>query len=82
MSRKVMNEFLKELESLEEKYGLYISGYGCCGSPVIKNEEGNTIADELEFEDGEYTVSLFLKYFGEAEISNKNPQELPEILRD
>ena len=31
--------FVKELTKLSEKYGYYICGCGCCGSPYLLDEE-------------------------------------------
>lgn len=32
-------KFLKELTSLSEKYGVYIGGCGCCGSPYVYSDQ-------------------------------------------
>lgn len=42
-----LEEFLKELTELSNKYKIYIGGCGCCGSPHLNS------GDEAE---GEYTV--------------------------
>lgn len=32
-------EFLEELTALTKKYGIYIDGCGCCGSPYLTEGE-------------------------------------------
>ena len=34
-----LSEFLKELSSLTDEYGLVIRGCGCCGSPYVQSLE-------------------------------------------
>ena len=42
MENKIF-EFKKELTILSNKYKLYIDGCGCCGSPYIRNENGEKV---------------------------------------
>ena len=55
---KRLEDFLKELTELSKKYGLYIGGCGCCGSPWIRDTKGWLDTDSLSFNDekGCYTV--------------------------
>lgn len=47
MSR--LEEFLKELSELTQKYELEIGGCGCCGSPWIENTQ-SYVADNLYYD--------------------------------
>ena len=47
-----MEEFLKELSELSKKHGLYIEGCGCCGSPIIVDDD-STLATNLYYDSGE-----------------------------
>lgn len=52
-----LTSFLEELDKLSEKYGLYIGGCGCCGSPYIFDDRAKDyIADNL-------SVSTSNKYY-------------------
>jgi hypothetical protein len=44
-----LEEFLNELSELTKKYGLYIYGCGCCGSPRIENEDDKVLLSCLQF---------------------------------
>ena len=45
-----LEEFLKELTELTKKYGLYIDGCSCCGSPNIFNMEDEKIGRDLYYD--------------------------------
>jgi hypothetical protein len=45
-----LQKFLYELSLLSNKYGFYICGCGCCGSPSLDDIEGNTVGECLEFD--------------------------------
>jgi hypothetical protein len=50
--------FLKELSQLTNKYGIYINGCGCCGSPYLTDEEPEFEGDgelKWDIEKREYT---------------------------
>lgn len=56
-----LNRFLEELSVLTKKYGIKISGCGCCGSPYLVDlNEGIIINTDLCYDDfGEvYTVDV------------------------
>ena len=42
-----LEHFMEELLLLCEKYGYYIGGCGCCGSPWITDDKNNTIGEYL-----------------------------------
>ena len=44
-----LEEFLKELAQLTQKYGLAIKGCGCCGSPWIDDFKGEIDAEDLGY---------------------------------
>lgn len=48
--------FLNELNELSKKYGLFIGGCGCCGSPFVVDEKGEEAFEELgwNYEKQEY----------------------------
>ena len=47
-----LNQFLKELSILTQKYGIEIGGCGCCGSPWLwDNNAGKESAANLEYDD-------------------------------
>ena len=52
--------FLEELTIISAKYGIYIDGCGCCGSPYLvgETESDNRKEKELYFIDGKYAVDL------------------------
>lgn len=41
--------FVKELTELSKKYGVYISGCGCCDSPYLTNEKQWCTEGELQW---------------------------------
>jgi hypothetical protein len=50
--------FLKELSQLTNKYGIYINGCGCCGSPYLTDKEPEFEGDgelKWDIEKKEYT---------------------------
>ena len=53
-----VKEFLKELTELSKKYGIFIGGCGCCGSPFLYADEGGINYKDLDFQEKEnrYTV--------------------------
>jgi hypothetical protein len=42
-----LENFLKELSELTNKYGFEIAGCGCCGSPWVSDLKSNTSWDDL-----------------------------------
>ena len=46
-----LEEFLKELGELSDKYKLYIGGCGCCGSPFIYTDDGDYVLNDIDFDD-------------------------------
>lgn len=58
MDEKKLNKFLKELSELSQKYGIYISGCGCCGSPFLEELDENEVAKYFDNDD-----SRELKWF-------------------
>ena len=46
---KDIAKFLSELTNLSLKYELYICGCGCCGSPYIRDFDGDVIVEDLKF---------------------------------
>lgn len=44
------DEFLVELSKLSKKYGIYVGGCGCCGSPFLENERGTPVAINVMFD--------------------------------
>ena len=55
--------FLNELTGLSQKYGLYIKGCGCCGSPWILDEECQKTYDDLTYMDDKYMIPDLDHYF-------------------
>lgn len=55
--------FLHELTGLSQKYGLYIKGCGCCGSPWILDEKGQKTYDDLTYQDDRYIIPDLDDYF-------------------
>lgn len=54
-ARKV-KEFAEALENLSERYGLWIGGCGCSGSPFVYDVNNKVVATNLSESGGEYTV--------------------------
>ena len=57
-NKEKLDKFLEELSELSNKYGLAISGCGCCGSPWIEEIDGETIADYLELKNNKYECDI------------------------
>lgn len=55
-----LKAFLKELSELSVKFGIEISGCGCCGSPFLAEieDQGNIIAENLGFGSDWYTATI------------------------
>lgn len=45
-----LEAFLRELSRLSRKYGVFIRGCGCCGSPEAYDEENGVGVYELTFD--------------------------------
>jgi hypothetical protein len=43
--------FLQELTELSKKYNIYIGGCGCCDSPYLLDEPGETDGELVWFDD-------------------------------
>lgn len=56
-TRKV-REFLEALENLSDRYGLWIGGCGCSGSPFIYDIKDKVVATRLEEDGGEYKAVI------------------------
>mgnify|MGYP007133757300 CR=1 FL=1 len=54
--KEKIKELLKELTELSEKYGLFIQGCGCCGSPWIFEERAHKDYDNLVYTNNGYIV--------------------------
>lgn len=53
-----MDEFLKKLALLSQKYKIGIGGRGCCGSPFLYNlSDEQVIKENLEYKDGKYKTN-------------------------
>lgn len=46
MAYNNLNDFLKELAELSQKYDIYIAGCGCCGSPYLYSLKDDRLDDE------------------------------------
>lgn len=55
-TRARLQHFLKELTILCDKYGFYIQGCGCCGSPWVNDIKNNKDYDNLNYGEGGYEV--------------------------
>lgn len=51
---KKVNDFLKELSELTEKYGIEIGGCGCCGSPYLSGKDIHETKLEFDTERKKY----------------------------
>lgn len=61
MNESNLNDFLKELAELSQKYDIYIAGCGCCGSPYLYSLKGGRLDEEyLTYDEGKkiYTVEV------------------------
>ena len=45
-----ISEFLNELTALTVKHHIIVHGCGCCGSPLLYDEEANELAENLRFD--------------------------------
>lgn len=55
-------EFLKKLTALTHKYGIYIWGCGCCGSPALVDGTKKRSNDSKNFKDRSYTYKDELQF--------------------
>lgn len=46
MTDNNLNDFLKELAALSQKYDIYIGGCGCCGSPYLYSLKNRKFDEE------------------------------------
>ena len=51
-----LRAFLKDLSKISEKWGMYVQGCGCCGSPWIFDERAHKNHDNLLYTDNGYIV--------------------------
>ncbi len=52
-----LRAFLQELTALSDKYGIYIEGCGCCGSPWLNDIQAGKNYDNLTYgQDNRYKV--------------------------
>lgn len=49
MDEQKLQEFLKELTDLTRKYGIGISGCGCCGSPSLDPLQPNEMPLDQQY---------------------------------
>lgn len=55
-----IEEFLKELYKLSNKYGFVIDGCGCCGSPFLRDiTTGNAVKWDLEYDEEKETYVVY-----------------------
>lgn len=54
--RARLRAFLKDLSKISEKWGMYVQGCGCCGSPWIFDELADKNHDNLLYTDNGYIV--------------------------
>lgn len=57
VENKIVEDFLKELAKLTDKYGVEIDGCGCCGSPYLTGKNGKGDSLYYDREDSKYYVS-------------------------
>ena len=57
--KEEQRQFLKELAELTKKYGIVISGCGCCGSPSLEqtSDDGKYYADGFDSEGNALTIT-------------------------
>jgi len=53
MDKIRLQMFLAELSELSKKYGMYIQGCGCCGSPWVFDDKIKHDYDNLSYQDDE-----------------------------
>jgi hypothetical protein len=54
MNKPKIDEFMKELSALTQKYGISIGGCGCCHSPWLWNiSEKDFVGDDLKYDQKE-----------------------------